>query len=323
MRLTLLILTAALTGALTVGCGRREVSTSSGFRVALILPGSENDRGWNQMARQALDMIAGQLGAHTSFVSRVSSSEFASRIDYFARDGYDVVICHGGEFEQAVAAAAKRFPNVYFIVGGCPNEIPGAAAVEFMARDASFLVGVVAAQVSRTKTAAFVGASPVPTLQACYDGMAEGLRSVPDAQVKPLPPLWTNSWDSPTLAKEHAETAINSGADVLFQNVDAAASGVFEAVVAANRPQRPVWAFGCNSNQNALAPEVILGSVVIDVQRAYLDLARNAREGHRATGAIKLGLDGGYVDLVLSDHPSLTAAIRASVDAARAKLLAR
>ena len=100
-----------------------------------------------------------------------------------------------------------------------------------------------------------------------------------DPPIKLLPPLWTDSWDSPTRAKEKAESAISAGADTIFQNVDSAATGVFEAVRAANKPTHPAFAIGCNSNQNPMAPDVIVGSVVIDVQRAYLDLTRKAQGG--------------------------------------------
>src|SRR5687768_8174584 len=91
-----------------VGCERSAGTSSSGsssFRVAMLLPGSDTDKGWNQMAREGLDRIKGELGAETKVVTNVKSSDFAGQIDYFAADGYDVIICHGGEFEQAVANA--------------------------------------------------------------------------------------------------------------------------------------------------------------------------------------------------------------------------
>lgn len=292
------------------------------FRVALLLPGSENDKGWNQLAREGLDRIKSELGADGRVVTKVASSEYASQIKYFADDGYDLVICHGGEFEAEVARAAAAYPKTRFIVGGCPNPIPGAVSVEFLAKDASHLAGVVAARVSRTKTAGFVGAMAVPTVQACYDGFADGIKSVADANVKAIPPQWTNSWDSPVAAKEKTEAVLGQGADVVYQNVDAAATGVFEAVVAANKPERPAYAFGCNSNQNGIAPGVILGSVVIDVPRAYFDLAKQAKDGTLSARALKLGLKDGYVDLVLNDkHPAITDATRTAVSASRRKLL--
>src|SRR2546423_2523226 len=280
------------------------------LRVALILPGSDTDKGWNQMAREGLDQIKKELKAQTKAVTNVKSSDFYNQISNFAEDGYDVIICHGGEFEKAAAQAAKTYPKVQIIVGGCPVDIKGATAVEFLTRDASTLVGYVAGKVSRTKKAAFVGAMKVGPLEECYAGLALGVKEA-RGSVEVLPALWTNSWDSPILARESAENAMNAGADVIHQNVDAAALGVFQAVQAANKNGKTAYAFGCNSNQNGLAPDVILGSVVLDIQKAYLDLANEAAAGKLAPGGRRLGLAGGCVDLVLNDkHPAVTQGLR-------------
>jgi basic membrane lipoprotein Med (substrate-binding protein (PBP1-ABC) superfamily) len=295
-------------------------SATAELRVALILPGSDTDKGWNQMAREGLDQIKKELKAETKAVTNVKSSDFYNQISNFAEDGYDVIICHGGEFEKAAAQAAKTYPKTRIIVGGCPVDIKGATAVEFLTRDASTLVGYVAGKVSRTKKAAFVGAMKVGPLEECYAGLAAGVKDAKTG-VEVLPALWTNSWDSPILARESAENAMNAGADVIYQNVDAAAIGVFQAVQAKAKSGQAVYAFGCNSNQNALAPDVILGSVVLNIPKAYLDLTREIASGKFAAGARKLGLAGGYVDLVLNEkHAAVTDEIKAGVGALRKKL---
>jgi basic membrane lipoprotein Med (substrate-binding protein (PBP1-ABC) superfamily) len=166
----------------------------------------------------------------------------------------------------------------------------------------------------------------IPTLVACYEGMRDGIAAAKaNPPVKLLPALWTDSWDSPTRAKEKAEAALGAGADVIFQNVDAAARGVFEAVRAANKPSKPAFAIGCNSNQNPMAPDVIVGSVVIDVQRAYLDLTKSAQNGELKPGAVKLGLEGRYVDLVINEsHPMITPPLKQNIaDLRNAVLIAR
>ncbi|HEV8378878.1 MAG TPA: BMP family protein [Tepidisphaeraceae bacterium] len=312
---------------LVLGCDKPAGQSGSGksFRVAMILPGSDQDHGWNQMAREGLDRIRNELKAETKIVTNVKTGDMASQLSYFGGEGFDVVICHGQEFASDVGKAAGRFPKTHFIVSGCPTEVPGAVAVEFEARDTSNLAGSLAAQVSRTKVTAFIGAMEIPTLVACYEGMRDGIATTKtQSRVKLLPPLWTDSWDSPTRAKEKTEAALGAGADVIFQNVDAAARGVFEAVQAANKPSKPAFAIGCNSDQNPMAPDVIVGSVVIDVQRAYLDLTRRAQTGELKPQAIKLGLEGGYVDLVLNEsHPMITPALKQNIaDLRRALLVA-
>jgi len=290
------------------------------MKVALILPGSDTDKGWNQMAREGLDRVRKELKADTKAVTNVKSSDFYNQIANFAEDGYDVIICHGGEFEKAAAQAAKTYPKTRIIVGGCPVDIKGATAVEFMTRDASTLVGFVAAKVSKTKKAAFVGAMKVGPLEECYAGLTAGLKQA-DAGVEALPALWTNSWDSPVLAREATENAMAAGADVIYQNVDAASIGVFQAVQAKNKSGQPTYAFGCNSNQNAMAPDIILGSVVLDIPKAYFDLVKEIAGGKATPGPRKLGLDGGYVDLILNEkHPALSDDLKKSVTELRNKL---
>jgi len=319
----------AVVGILCVlGCDKPAAQSGGAktFRVAMILPGSDQDHGWNQMAREGLDRIKSELKADTKIVTNVKTGDMANQLNYFGGEGFDVVICHGQEFASDVGKAAPRFPKTHFIVGGCPSEIPGAVAVEFEARDASYLAGALAAQVSRSKTAAFVGAMEIPTLGACYEGMRDGITATrTQPPVKLLPPLWTDSWDSPTRAKEKAEAALGAGADVIYQNVDAAARGVFEAVRSANSSSKPAFAIGCNSNQNPMAPDVVIGSVVIDVPRAYLDLTRRAQADMLKPRAMKLGLDGGYVDLVLNEsHPMITPPLKENItDLRRALLVAR
>src|SRR5437870_7195445 len=99
-----------------VGCDKSSKTAAppatGKFRVAMILPGSENDKGWNQMAREGLDRIRAELGAETKIVTNVKTGEFATQINYFAGEGFDVVICHGGEFQEPVARAAQQYPKV-------------------------------------------------------------------------------------------------------------------------------------------------------------------------------------------------------------------
>src|SRR5882757_2786189 len=84
------------------------------LRVAMVLPGSDNDKGWNQMAREGLDKIKSDLKAETQIVTNVKSADFYSRVSNFAEDGFDVVICHGGEFEKVAKEAAKAYPKTHF-----------------------------------------------------------------------------------------------------------------------------------------------------------------------------------------------------------------
>src|SRR5262245_9799444 len=103
--------------------GKPNPATTGNFRVALILPGSETDQGWNQLAKEGLDRIQKELGADTKLVTNVASSDVENRAEYFAHEGFDVVICHGGEYGSSVAKVAASHPKTKFIVGGSADKL--------------------------------------------------------------------------------------------------------------------------------------------------------------------------------------------------------
>jgi basic membrane protein A and related proteins len=99
---------------------------------------------------------------------------------------------------------------------------------------------------------------------------------------------------------------IARGVDVIFQNADAAGLGVFQAV----RESRGVRVFGSNSDQNAVAPDVTLGSVMIDLPLAMLLVAKDVQAGTFQPRVISLGTETSVVKLVL--NPQLRSTIPAS-----------
>ncbi|MFL5574591.1 MAG: BMP family protein, partial [Gemmatimonadaceae bacterium] len=113
---------------------------------------------------------------------------------------------------------------------------------------------------------------------------------------------------------------IGQGADVIFQNADAAGLGVFQAA----RERNGVRVIGSNSNQNAVAPSVTLGSVVIDLPKAFMIVAREVKEGRFRPRVISLGTSDDVVLLVLNPtlEKEIPAATRAAVDSVGALLRA-
>jgi basic membrane lipoprotein Med (substrate-binding protein (PBP1-ABC) superfamily) len=121
--------------------------------------------------------------------------------------------------------------------------------------------------------------------------------------------------------REHALAQISRGADIIFQNADAARLGVFQAA----RQSRKAFVFGSNSNQNELAPEVTLGSIVIDLPHAFLLVATEIKEGKFKPRVFELGAATDVVKLVLNParESEIPAAVRRSLDSAAAALKAR
>ena len=113
---------------------------------------------------------------------------------------------------------------------------------------------------------------------------------------------YIGNWDDVSAGKEQALAQIGRGADVIFQNADAAGLGVFQAA----RETKKALVVGSNSNQNGVAPDVTIGSVVIDLPHAFLTVAREVKEGRFKPRVIELGTTSDVVTLVL--NPALRVA---------------
>jgi basic membrane lipoprotein Med (substrate-binding protein (PBP1-ABC) superfamily) len=146
-----------------------------------------------------------------------------------------------------------------------------------------------------------IGGTQLPPVVQAFKAFESGARSVKPNIV--VLSSYVGNWDDVSAAKEQALAQIARGADVIFQNADNAGFGVFQAA----REKKNVRVFGSNSDQNAVAPEVILGSVVIDLPHALLMIARTVKDKTFAPKVITLGGKEGVIKWV--PNPKLAAEI--------------
>ena len=190
------------------------------------------------------------------------------------------------------------------------------APLRFMLEEATYLEGMLTATMSKTEKAGAVGGMAIPSVKSTILAYEAGAKSVnPKFEVVSS---YVGNWDDVGAAKEASLALIGQGADVLFHNADAAGLGVLQAAA-----ERSVWAFGANKDQNAIAPDVVLASAVIDIPRAFLTVARQVQDGSFVARVEKLGMKDGVVSLVY--NPALVQRIpadaKARVDAAQQQIL--
>ena len=290
----------------------------SEFRVALLTPGSIADQSWNGGAYAGLVRIRDSLGAVVSHIQTRTPAEFEENFRQYGAQGFTLVFGHGFEFQDAAVRVAPEYPKTIYVTTSGNRTGPNVAGMEFAFEEASYLAGIVAGAATRSNVIGVIGGTELPPVRNSFYAFEQGARSVnPAVQVLTS---YIGNWDDPGAGKEQALAQIGRGADVIFQNADAAGLGVFQAA----RESRGVRVIGSNSDQNAVAPEVTLGSVVIDLPRAFLEVAREVRGGRFTPRVISLGSRSGVVKLVM--NPALAAevapATRAAVDSVERRLLA-
>lgn len=294
----------ALAMSCTGGGDERTPADTSNLRVALLTPGPISDRSWNGGAYDGLMRIRDSLGAQVSHIQTKTPAEFEENFRQYGAQGYDLVFGHGFEFQDAALRVAPSYPHTIFVTTSGNSVRDNVAGMVFNMEDASYLAGIMAASLTKTGTLAMIGGSEFPPVKSSFEAFEAGARSVrPSIRVLTT---YLGTWDDVSAGKEQALALLNRGADVIFQNADAAGLGIFNAA----RGRGGVYVFGTNSNQNAVAPTVVIASVVIDLPHALLSVAREVQDKRFKARVIRLGGAEDVVSLVV--NPVLDTVIPAS-----------
>lgn len=299
-------------GVLACGAASSDVQENQAFRVALLTPGPISDQSWNAAAFDGLARIRDSLGAEVRHVQTRTPAEFEENYRQYGASGYSLVIGHGFEFQEAAQRVAPEFPRTVFATTGGTGTAANVVALSFAFEEPSYLAGMAAAGVSKTKVIAVIGGTELPPVRASFDAFEAGAKSV-DSSITVLS-AFIGNWEDAGAGKEQALALIARRADVIFQNADAAGQGIFQAV----RESRGVWIVGSNANQNGVAPQVTLGSVVIDIPHAFLLLAREIDDGSFTPRVVKFATASDVVRWV--PNPAVTpigAALATRIDSVR------
>lgn len=282
---------------------RKAPDSSPTFRVALLTPGPISDAGWNAAAYQGLELIKSKLGAETALVQTTSPADFEDSMRDFASRGFNLIFAHGFEFTDAALSVAKQFPDTYFVVSSGSATSHNVASVTFKVDQAAYVEGVLAGGISKTGVVGAIGGIELPSIRLTFEGFRRGFLSVQPKGRMLI--SYTGNFNDVGAAKEAALAQISQGADVLVHNADAAGLGVFEAA-----SDKHVFALGTFTNQNEVAPDVVIASAVTSTPDAFLRIATEVKNHQFHPGMLEFGMEDGMVKVVM--NPKLESRIPAA-----------
>ena len=292
MKKILLVLTLSI--LFLVSCGKKEApaetakeetkteekaGANSNMKVAIVYStGGLGDESFNDAARRGLDKAKAELGiTFDEYEPKDPNTEAENKLREFAESGeYSLIIATGFSMKDALLNVAKDFPNQKF--GIIDERIEGSAniaSMSFKEHEGSFLVGALAAMMTKSNTVGFVGGAEAPLIQKFEAGFTQGAKYVkPDIKILPVYVGGTNAFNDPTSAKSRTEALISQGADVIYHAAGASGKGVFQAA-----KEKGVYAIGVDSNQDAIAQGVILTSMIKKVDTAVFNSVKEAADG--------------------------------------------
>lgn len=300
-------------GALALaGCGSSDSASggddtaggaSSDIKACLAYDvGGRGDQSFNDSAAKGLDQAADELGVEIDEVEAQQGENDAARtdrLDQLVQAGCTNVIAVGYIYAKAIGQAAEANPDISYAIIDDASEDSTAdnvAQLTFAENEGSFLVGAAAAMKSKSGNIGFIGGTDVPLINKFEAGFEAGAKAVdPEIEVQSQYLADDGSgFADPAKGETAAEGQFDQGADVIFHAAGGSGAGVFKAASEANQ-----MAIGVDSDQALTAEEgvrdVIITSMVKNVNVAVFDYIKAATEGEQQSGNIVFDLQAGGV----------------------------
>jgi basic membrane protein A len=233
------------------------------LKVAVLTDALFNDGGWGSAASAAADNIRKKYDFEVIAQDNVSISDIESTLKRYAESKYDLIIAHGVQWGGPAVRVGQQFPDVKIVVFTGLVESQNVASIFPMQQEGSFLLGALAGMMTKTDVVAFVGGEEYPNVINIFEGFKQGAETT-NPEVKVVG-TYLNDWDNPPKGREVATSLIRQqNVDIVFHVADSSGRGVIEAARA-----NGIYVLGAVQDQNSLAPNNVLSSFVLDVDKAY------------------------------------------------------
>jgi basic membrane lipoprotein Med (substrate-binding protein (PBP1-ABC) superfamily) len=231
-------------------------SQSKAFRIAAIFQ-TAIEEPWDGVIHQACLRAKKELGnIEYEFTEKIAAADFEKVLREYAERGFDLIV--GDAFlagEEPARRVAKDYPEIAFAFGSEFGPVsPNFSVFDNWIHEPAYLCGIIAGKLTKTNMLGVVAAIPIGEVNRLVNAFKAGALKVnPKVKIKIS---YIGGWFDPPKAKEAAIAQIEAGADLIF----AERFGVFEAC-----KEKGVLAFGNMSDQNALAPDVVITGPVWDM----------------------------------------------------------
>lgn len=226
------------------------------FKIAAIFQ-TAIEEPWDGVIHKACLKAKKEMGnIEYEFTEKIAAADFEKVLREYAERGFDLIV--GDAFlagEDPVRRVAKDYPETAFAFGSEFGPVaPNFSVFDNWIHEPAYLCGIIAGRMTKSNVLGVVAAIPIGEVNRLVNAFKAGALKVnPKVKVKIA---YIGGWFDPPKAKEAAIAQIEAGADLIY----AERFGVFEAA-----KEKGVLAFGNMSDQNALAPDVVITGPVWDM----------------------------------------------------------
>jgi basic membrane protein A len=291
--------------------------------------GGRGDKSFNDGAYLGGERASRELDAHVRFIEPGDGSDREAGLRLLAAEGMDLVVGVGFIFSDDIYQLAQEYPGAKFagvdfakFDANGPIALPqNLVALKFREEEGSFLVGAIAALVSKSKKLGFVGGMNFPLIHKFEAGYRAGVKHVcPSCTiVSQYAGVTPEAFRNPGRGKELALSQYQQGVEIIYHASGSTGLGVFEAARQTNK-----LAIGVDADQYNEAPGHVLTSMVKGVDVAVFETTRWVKEGTLKGGYYQLGLKENGVGYVYDDNNKnlIPQAVRDRVEQLKQEIIA-
>lgn len=258
------------------------------LKVGLILAmGGLGDKSFNDSAYAGLLKAQKDFNIEVKYVEPNSWMEDSYFLEEYSQNGFDLIIATSYTAQDAMEDISSKFPNTkYAIVDTRAKEGENIASLVFDESEGSFLVGAIAAKMSKTGKIGFIGALDIPLINRFKSGYEQGAKYVnPDISVVTTYVGGDAPFSDPLKGKEHAYSLANQGVDVIYHASGNTGIGVLEGV-----KEKGIYGIGVDCNQDDIVKGQVLTSMLKNVNNAIYKVIEDTVNGEFKGRVYNFGL---------------------------------
>jgi basic membrane protein A len=262
--------------------------------------GGKFDKSFNEAAFGGAERWSEATGGSFKDIELQSEAQREQALRRFAEKGFNPVVTTGFSMSAPIAAVAADYPDTKFVtIDGYvdPEAHPNVLSILFSEHEGSYLVGMMAAQASKSGTVGFVGGMDIPLIRKFACGYAQGVKAVnPDATViANMTGTTPAAWNDPVKGSERPKAQIAQGAEVVFAAAGGTGLGVLQTAA-----DEGILSIGVDSNQNHLHSGKVLTSMLKRVDVAVFEAMSAGAD--LETGVKSLGVSNAGVGFAMDEH---------------------
>ena len=285
-------------GLLLLGLMATFAAEGGPLRVGLVLSlGGLGDRSFNDATYAGVTKLRQIPGCQVDVFEPSDIDSMESGLSFMATRKYDLIAGVGLFANEPLRRVAEKYPDQKFVLIDSVVTLPNVLSIIFNEEEGSFYAGALAGLLTKTGKVVFLGGMQSPMIAAFEKGFLKGVSFVnPQAQVMVrYAGTSPDAFNSPELGSKLGKELADNGADLIYHAAGRTGLGLIETA-----RRNTFLVIGVDSDQNALAPGKIAGSMVKRMDVALDRAARSVIDNNFKGCVLTLGLADDGTELVLS-----------------------